>query len=262
MLDPTETPTVPCNLREKKVSWEDVRPSGYLHRNRFHSLQCRSTLPRTREAYVKCLKGRPLMFFGDSASRYWFVYLTEFMGLKYKTGRWDEIKDKAWQKYAYADHRALNISITWAPHELPMYGGETSVKNIRSVAYRLNSIPAGSRGIVLLHWFLHTARISSTAYREHVINARDAVIRLIQRAPEVSVFIKGPHAHSFRGNTSPHDYIRRANEQVLYEEFYHLRDHVTYLDQWDITVSSENPGVHPSRQMNLVMVHHLLSHVC
>ena len=202
------------------------------------------------------------MFFGDSASRYWFVYLTEFMRLKFKLGRWDEIKDKAWQKYAYADHKRLNVSVTWAPHELPMYGGKTSVKNIRSVANRLNSVPAGSKGIVLLHWYLHTARVGPATYREHVVNARDAVSKLIKRAPEVSVFIKGPHAHLFKRNTSPHDYVRRFNEQILYEEFYELRDHVTFLDQWDITVSSENPWVHPSRSNNLMMVHHLLSHVC
>ena len=202
------------------------------------------------------------MFFGDSTSRCWFVYLTEFMGLKFTLGRWDEIKDKAWQKYAYATHKRLNVSLAWAPHELPFYGDRTSVKNIRSVAYRLNSIPMDSRGIVVFHWFLHTVRLSPTVFREHVVNARNAVIKLIKRAPEVSVFIKGPHAHLFRGNTSPHDYVRRANEQIIYEEFSDLRDNVTFLEQWDITVSSENPDIHPSRSMNAVMVHHLLSHVC
>jgi hypothetical protein len=50
----------------------------------------------------------------DSTIRYWFVYLTEFLNLKFTLGRWDEIKDKTWQKYAYAESKKLNISFSWA----------------------------------------------------------------------------------------------------------------------------------------------------
>ncbi|KAK3092367.1 hypothetical protein FSP39_001998 [Pinctada imbricata] len=257
------SPTMPCYRRPKEDSWEDHVPTGYFHKDTFYSLQCNSShLMRSRQSYLKCLRGRPAHFFGDSTSRYWFVYLTEFLKLTFKQGRWDEIKDKAWQKYAYAEDKESNISITWAPHELPMYGSEASIRNIRSVASRLDDISADSKGIVVLHWYLHTARIPPWAYREHVINAKIAVLNLLRRAPNVSLFIKGPHAIMYKGNTSPHDFARRFNEQILYEEFASIRDKITYLEQWDMTVSSENINVHPPKAMNAVMVHHLLSHVC
>lgn len=252
----------PCNQRSRSLTWYDRSPTGYFYKNRWRVLECKYTFSATIDTYIKCLKGRPLIFLGDSTIRYWFVWLTDYLNLKFQTGRWDEIKDKAWQKYAYAERKDLNLSIVWAPHELPFYGGESNIKNLRSVGSRLDEIGSNSNAIIVLHWYLHIARSPHTVYREHIRNARHAIDRLLKRSPGVEIFIKGPHAVTHPLNIEPHDYIKKYEEQILFEEFKDIQNRVIYLDEWDMTVGSENANVHPSRMTNLEMIHHLLSYTC
>ncbi|XP_060085019.1 NXPE family member 4-like [Ylistrum balloti] len=252
-----------CMHISKMLTWRKTTPTGFYKNNTWKNLICKSTLQRTKEDYFKCLSGRRLLILGDSTNRIWFVYLVGYLGLKFTTGRWDEIKDKSWQRYAHATLKSRNMSIEWAPHELPFYGNHHSSRlNVRSVAFRLDEIPANSSDIVVLHWYLHIARVSHKIFREHVRNAKESVIRLLKRAPNIKIFIKGPHALTYVTNMLPYDFIRQIEQQILFDEFLDLQDRIIYLDQWDATVANENVHVHPNMSVNADMVHSMLSYIC
>jgi hypothetical protein len=185
------------------------------------------------------------------------------LNLKFTLGRWDEIKDKTWQKYAYAESKELNISFSWAPHELPFYGSADSNRlNIRSVGSRLDEIPGNSNAIIILHWYLHVARASYVNYREHIQNAKTSILRLYERSPNVRILIKGPHSVQYFSNIEPHDYVKKYQQQILFEEFSEFRDKIIYLDEWDMTVGNENVNVHPQKAVNIEMIHNFMSYVC
>lgn len=88
---------------------------------------------------------------------------------------------------------------------------------------------------------------------------RDAIGRLLKRAPLVAIFIKGPHAFTFRDHVLPVDYMARKHKQIWFEEFKDVRDKVVYLDNWDMTVGSENVHSHPNV---LDMFRNLFAHIC
>ena len=252
-----------CYERQMNETWFETIPTGYFYKNIWYSLSCTSYLDRTKAAYFNCLKDRSLIFLGDSTIRYWFDYLTEFLNLKFTLGRWDEIKDKTWQKYAYAESKELNISFSWAPHELPFYvSTESNRFNIRSVGSRLDEIPGNSNAIIILHWYLHVARASYVNYREHIQNAKTSILKLYERSPNVRILIKGPHSVQYYGNIEPHDYVKKYQQQILFEEFSEFRDKIIYLDEWDMTVGNENVDVHPPKAVNIEMIHNFMSYVC
>ncbi|XP_021376491.1 NXPE family member 2-like isoform X2 [Mizuhopecten yessoensis] len=252
-----------CMAISKNLTWKKPAPTGYYQKGKWKNLICNTELPRTPKDYFKCLEGRRLLILGDSTNRLWFANLMGFLGLTFTSGRWDEIKDKAWQKYAHAELKSRRISIDWAPHELPFYGTQGSLRyNIRSEGFRLDEIPANSSDIVVLHWYLHIARVSHDIFREHVRNARQAVLRLVKRAPNVDIFIKGPHSLTYVDNLLPYNFIRQKEQQILFEEFSDLLNRVIYLDQWDATVANENVHVHPTVSNTVDMIHTMLSYIC
>jgi len=79
----------------------------------------------------------------------------------------------------------------------------------------------------------------------HMQDARIGMERLIKRYPNVKFYIKGPHSVTYFGEEESVDFFRRLQDQVMFEEFQGLLNRIVYLDEWDITVASENVDVHP-----------------
>ena len=162
---------ISCLDRPPNETWHDIIPTGYMYNNRWYSLSCTNKMLRTRAAYTKCLTNRSIYFLGDSTTRAWLTYLKSFLNLK-------EIKDAGGQNIRTERHD-LNISLSWAPHEFPFYGSAKSNRfKIRSVASHLDEIPTNSKGVVVLHWYLHLGRASHNIYRQHIQNAKQSIKRL------------------------------------------------------------------------------------
>ncbi|XP_033759510.1 NXPE family member 3-like [Pecten maximus] len=177
-------PITPCTDLHPALTWNSTVPSGFLYKGKYHNLICRTTVNPNAEKYRACLKNRQIISIGDSTTRQWFLRLAAILGIQNSTGIPSNV---VWQKFARAYNPTLGLDIEWQPHELPFHGTPGSDrKTIKSVANRLDRIPAKSTAIVIVHWYAHIARCCDhVALREHVRNAKVAMTRLLKRSPDV-----------------------------------------------------------------------------
>ena len=89
-----------------------------------------------------------------------------------------------------------------------------------------------------------------------------AIRRLLQRNPDVQVYVRGPHATGSNMFCLQGDYHADRCFRVLREEFKDLRDQVVLLNAWDMTVANENFDIHPSAHVRNTLCRMVLSHVC
>ncbi|XP_069104857.1 NXPE family member 4-like isoform X2 [Argopecten irradians] len=254
-------PKVPCNKFPPSLTWNSTVPSGFLFKGKYHNLLCQTTVDSTKENYRTCLKNLTVISIGDSTTRQWFFRLSSILGIRDSAN----IPEKGvWQKYAHAQSPRLGLDIEWQPHELPFHGTPGSDrKNIKSVSFRLDKIPAKSNAIVIIHWFAHIARCCDhIALREHVRAAKVSIVKLLKRSPDVQIFIKGPHLITFLNARKPYAYIGMFVEQVLLEEFKDLTDKIIYLDQWDMSVAKENVNIHPKTVLDDISLNNLINFAC
>ncbi|XP_071136905.1 uncharacterized protein [Mytilus edulis] len=52
------------------------------------------------------------------------------------------------------------------------------------------------------------------------------------------------------------------NDKMIFKIFDNITHNIVYLNEWDITVSSENKDMHPSYDLRKPMIHELLSYIC
>jgi hypothetical protein len=91
------------------------------------------------------------------------------------------------------------------------------------VASHLDEIPTNSKGVVVLHWYLHLGRASHNIYRQHIQNAKQSIKRLTERSPNIKIFIKGPHSVQYWYHIEPHDYAALVLSILLvHDKEYHL----------------------------------------
>ncbi|OWF53766.1 NXPE family member 1-like [Mizuhopecten yessoensis] len=261
---PIPYPRLPCHLLEKHYTWTASVPVGYRHMGLWHSTQCSNHIARRTKAYINCLAARSTIFVGDSTTRQWFKHLVKILGIDLENQAFAKNDSRGWQKHIRAKSKRYAIKMEWMPHEHPFAGTPGSaISNLKSVQYRLDRIGANRTDIVVIHWFLHIARsCDHNAFREHVRKAKSAIVRLLERSPNVQIFIKGTHSHTYKNEYMPLEYIRRFVEQVLYEEFINLQNKVTYLEGWELTEAMENDNVHPSFHIVDQMVHNFMAFAC
>lgn len=221
-------------------------------------------LPKNKETYFRCLSHRTVIFIGDYTTRDWYYDISHRLKLNVTLANSKDVPDEAWQRHVRAEVPSKGIVFEWMPHEHPFYGKPGSMCiNHKSVTYRLDLIGANIKALILLHWHLHISRCCDhVAFREHVKNAKAAIVRLLKRSPEAIIFIKGPHAHTFRKEREPTDYVKRFIEQVLYKEFINLQNNVIFLENWELSTSMENTEMHGTLEINNIMVHNFMSLAC
>ncbi|XP_069120350.1 NXPE family member 3-like isoform X2 [Argopecten irradians] len=252
----------PCFGLNSDVTWKPRHPTGYYFNGEYRSLVCKASMPWNRTAYARCLRDRPLLMTGDSTIRNWFTKIADLLDLRILVGR-KEIKDKAWHKFSEAENASESLALYWTPHGIPFFSYEQNKNNMRSVAFRIDSMPGDKPVILMLHWFSHLARTTPYKYREHVRSAKLAIIRLLKRSPDSRIFIKGPHAYTYFTFLEPIDYMGLLYIQILHEEFQDLQNKVYFIDQWDATVGNENIHNHPAYPpYNIQMISLFFSFIC
>ncbi|XP_060065614.1 NXPE family member 3-like [Ylistrum balloti] len=250
-------PKTPCNVLPRELTWNSTVPSGFTYRGIYYNLICQLTMNQTKPQYRACLKDRQVISIGDSTTRQWYYRLLSILGFEIKA-------ENTFNKFVQIHNKTLGLDLEWQPHELPFHGVPGSDRKvIKSVAFRLDKIPANSKAIVIIHWYAHIVRCCDhIALRQHVRNAKEAIVRLLARSPDVKIFIKGPHLVTYFNARKPYKFVGMFVEQVLLEEFSDLLDKLTYLDQWDMSVAAENVNIHPENTMVNISLNNLMNFAC
>ena len=91
-----------------------------------------------------------------------------------------------------------------------------------------NNIP-GDDLIVLINYNSHMHPYPTDEVRVRLKGIVAALDILFKKKPPVSVFLRGPHVH-FSDNRFFDLRVALINKDMIFEEFQHLSDKITYLD--------------------------------
>ncbi|CAG2222311.1 unnamed protein product [Mytilus edulis] len=251
-----------CREINPSVTWNSSSPMGYFYNRTWHNLLCQNKVEHSKKL-ISCLKNREIYMLGDSTQRQWFVEMTEILNLSYSvipTIR--NLRGYHRTINAFSKNKRDNITVKWAAHEFPFftYIPDATLDFFLPARYHLKVIRS-KNPIVVLHWYVHMGFVPVSVYEDHVRNAKDAIIELLDRVPSAKIFIKGPHKIK-NDEVVPYDFVRYLHDKLLFPIFDNIKHKVVYLNQWDITVASENNEMHPTKDIVFQMVHELFSYIC
>ncbi|XP_067664771.1 NXPE family member 4-like [Haliotis asinina] len=246
--------TTPCRKLPSVITWQQKSPNGFFMKNKWHSLLCSDTLPRTVDAYRQCLKGKTLWLHGDSTSR-------QFKDALHSVLRFPSHADG--HVPATDTDVKHNFSISWQAHELPFYHGNrrynTSTNQGQHVM--MDRLPNTTKDIVVLYMYVHFTLVHPDVFRRHVQRLVPSVKNLLARAPNVTIAVRGPHAF-FRPKLGLLSYWGLLYTNIWHEAFASLQHKLVYLDFWDMTMAKSSRNFHPPMGTVKEMVHNMMSLLC
>ncbi|XP_046326570.1 NXPE family member 3-like isoform X2 [Haliotis rufescens] len=258
------TSQIPCSRTTFKNTWLS-KPVGFFYNSMWNPLSCINNI--TAKDYDRCLANRTLRMFGDSTVRQLFSFMYKHMNLTWRIGPWqtgaDLVPTDKWYSYSEAYKKGFNYTVFWSPHGLPMTFVNANRTAIRPSFVHLDEIPSGSRDIVLINLYAHFHFFPVHIFRSQMKRIRQAIKRLLIRSPDVKIAIKGPHYFVVDNVvTTLGSMWGPVYDKIIRQEFVHLYDHVIYLDVWDMLISVESSGIHPSEQILNTMLRTLFGYVC
>lgn len=247
------TRSTPCNRRPREDTWRN-HVVGFYFNKTWISIHCKETnLPYniiTFKKFGKCLKNRQIILIGDSNALSFYDILVKNLHLNIVSTE---------GRFFFATNPEMNISICHAPHHLPHYVITFQDKdNFIPATKWFDDIQPGNNSIIMLHMWMHAKMMDFGVFRRHVRQIKISAERMLQRAPQVDLIIKGPHASVDQIPAT--DYASQPHRTIWREEFQGIQDKVIFLDFWGMTIGTENQKTHPPIVMD--MVYHLLSHLC
>ncbi|XP_067675419.1 NXPE family member 4-like [Haliotis asinina] len=247
-------PKTPCSKLPTAITWQRTSPNGYFLQNKWHSLLCTDTLPRTTAAYRQCLKGRTLWLYGDSTSN-------QFKGVLHSILRFPSHTDG----HVPTTDRDVthNFSVSWHAHELPFYHGGRHYNRSTNEGQNvmMDRLPNTTKDIVVLYMYVHFTLVHPDVFRRHVQRLVPSVRNLLARAPNVTVAVRGPHAF-FRPMHGVLSYWGLLYTSIWHEAFASLQHKIVYLDFWDLTMAKTSRDFHPAENTVKEMVHTMMSLLC
>ncbi|XP_004587224.2 NXPE family member 3-like [Ochotona princeps] len=231
------------------------RPSGFYHRNVWHSLACSGRSFPTEDSILGCLTSRIVHMMGDSTLRQWWEYLRDTVSsLKpvdlhatYQVGPLMLVDT------------ARGIVLHWRAHSWPLRSQRTPVASLHSVAQELRGLAGGPHTVVVLGLGAHFTTFPPTIFVQRLAGIREAVTALLAREPHTLVVIK--LANTGYKSVYGSDWFTLQVNRLLRAAFAGLR--VAFVDAWEMTSSLALPdSIHPGKLIVRNEVDLLLSFIC
>lgn len=254
-------PKLNCNRIPKSVTWNYTSPTGYFYDHKWINKNCKSNL--NQQSYESCLQNTTVVLIGDSTTRQMFERIERMIPCKWVTDKWS-VSGK--HRPAICKNARMNFSLIWKLHSLPFCTRNTPRHYLKSFNAYLNEIQGNKSFIIVVHFYAHFLNYHSHVFYETLKDLKKGVIALLNRNPNVSIVIKGPHAYSFSKSTDHviwmPDAYANVYQKLIHNEFRDLSDKVIYLETMDMTVSSEQWHIHSEDFIINSMVDNMLSLVC
>ncbi|XP_021110184.1 NXPE family member 3 isoform X1 [Heterocephalus glaber] len=231
------------------------KPSGFYHRNVWHSLACFSRSFPTTDSILGCLAGRIVHMMGDSTLRQWWEYLRDTVpSLKpvdlhaiYHSGP------------LMAVDTTRGIVLHWRAHSWPLRSLRTPVASLHSVVRELAGLAGGPHTVVVLGLGAHFTTFPPSIFVRRLAGIRAAVTALLAREPSTLVVIK--LANTGYKSVYGSDWFTLQVNRLLRAAFSGLR--VAFVDAWEMTSSLALPdNIHPGKLIVQNEVDLLLSFIC
>eukprot|EP00058_Branchiostoma_floridae_P014085 XP_002599573.1 hypothetical protein BRAFLDRAFT_279896 [Branchiostoma floridae] len=238
----------------------EAASEGYWFNGTWNCLRCQTRRFPSARSMLDCLQHKSLYFFGDSTTRQWWAYLTEFIGL----GRSGDVPQII--NIASSSSREYNVSLKYRFHYFPK---NVNVKNIDVntlgyVAEGIDEIVGGPNVVIIVGLWAHFMAEPMETFRSRVWGIRHAIERLHSRYPDTLVIWR-------TSNTNHHDRLSHFVEnsdwygyQLFLEVKKILEDvNVAILDVWEMSESMWHDAImHPPKEVIKEHVNMLLSYIC
>ncbi|XP_046556371.1 NXPE family member 4-like [Haliotis rubra] len=250
-----DTLKTPCSQLLPKYTWQRKHPVGVIYRTKWKPTQCLDTLESTAWAYRQCLRNRRLWIPGDSTSRQFKEALHDILNLQCAL--------KGLNPQLLEDKQD-NFSVAWFAHEFPLFHGQERYSPLANRAQHilLESLPNNTVDIVVLYLYVHFNLVHPDIYRQHVQRLVRAATSLLERAPDVTLAVRGPFAYYRNPAQELVSYWGLLYTDILHEEFSSIAHRVVYIDYWDMTVALGPNHIHPDTSTVRTMIHYMMSLLC
>ena len=255
-------PRESCRTVSKRQSW--FQSGGYYLNGKWNIPYCDRMISVTKEAYRTCLVNKTLVFLGDSTVRdYASFFLSETIYMPLI-----DLKNRKGINNTYhpnSDFKQNGVRIIYKKHELPFHHPHVPIKGVTSLATELlklarNDMP-GDDLIVLFNYNTHMHAYPPDQVRVRLKRIVRALEVLFKEKPSVSVFLRGPHV-CFNDNRFFDLRVSLIHKGIIFEEFQHLFDKITYLDAWSITTAFNNEYLHPIHNALNSQIQQFMSYIC
>uniref|UniRef100_A0A8C8TJH7 NXPE C-terminal domain-containing protein n=1 Tax=Peromyscus maniculatus bairdii TaxID=230844 RepID=A0A8C8TJH7_PERMB len=231
------------------------KPSGFYHRDRWHSTFCSSRSFPTVDSILNCLAGRIVYMMGDSTLRQWWEYLRDTvpslkpvdLHVTYQAGP------------LMAVDTTRGTVLHWRAHGWPLRSLRTPVASLHSVARELHGLAGGPSTVVVLGMGAHFTTFRPSIIARRLAGIRAAVKALLDREPSTLVVIK--LANTGYKSVYGSDWLTLQVNRFLRAAFVGLQ--VAFVDAWEMTSSLDLPDyIHPKTLIVRNEVELFLSFVC
>ncbi|XP_033115288.1 NXPE family member 3-like [Anneissia japonica] len=246
------------NLQKCRPDIPEPLSDGFWENSTWHSFACNAKLWTTDEIKV-CIKGKNLIFMGDSTTRQWCEKLLYYFGLglpkTYSVGS------------IYVQNDIINMTFRFHPYIL---SSRLELKDFGKFEVdQLDSLPNDTCDyIIMISPWAHYDFWTKEAYKTRLKNIRAGIIKFRKRCPESVFVIKSPHPKQERG-PSKGEITGWLASDVLYYQFRRLLREtfsgisVHFIDIWDMNLSYYTPNtIHMPMDVLLQELFMYFSHVC
>uniref|UniRef100_A0A3Q3D5G1 Neurexophilin and PC-esterase domain family, member 3 n=1 Tax=Hippocampus comes TaxID=109280 RepID=A0A3Q3D5G1_HIPCM len=184
-------------------------------------------------AITQCLTNKLVYMYGDSTLRQWFKYLlTVLPGLK-------NIPLEKVQKPGpfMAVDVTHNILLNYRFHGLPLRIMPVMINELRYIANELDGLTGGPNTVVTLGIWAHFSTFPVEVYIQRIRHIRKAVVRLLDRSPEIVVVVRtaNPQALNEVESLFKSDWVTLQQDIVLRAMFKGIN--VMWVDAWQMCLA-------------------------
>ncbi|XP_056594356.1 NXPE family member 3-like isoform X1 [Triplophysa dalaica] len=231
-------------------------PAGFYFQDVWKSFVC-NTRRFSPPQMADCLANKILYTMGDSTTRQWFEFFERTVpGLKRLN-----LHTNSQNGPLMALEMKKNIIIHWRPHGHPLQFRKMPAVDLHYISNEIDYITGGRHAVVVFTIFAHLVVHPLTFYVHQVAKIRQAVIRLLNRAPETTIIIKSGNT-GLTKNEYGNDWYRMQLNTVMSKMFSDIKG-VVYMDVWQMTSCHySREDIHPASVIVGNELDMLLSHIC
>ncbi|KAA0704957.1 NXPE family member 3 [Triplophysa tibetana] len=231
-------------------------PAGFYFQDVWKSFVC-NTRRFSPSKTARCLQNKILYLLGDSTTRQWFEFFQSSVpDLKRMNLQTDPKVGPL-----MAVQLTNNIIIHWRPHGFPLRFRIMPAADVHYLSNEIDYITGGRHTVVVFTTVAHLVLHPLTFFVHKMANIRQAVIRLLKRAPETTVIIKSGNT-GFTKTEYGIEWYRMQLNTVVREMFSDING-VIYFDVWQMTSCHyTHENIHPVPVIIRNQIDMILSYVC
>ncbi|XP_077392951.1 NXPE family member 3-like [Festucalex cinctus] len=211
------------------------------------------------DAIAQCLTNKLVYMYGDSTMRQWFEYLLSLLPALKKVNLENPKKSGPF----LAVDSAHNIVLKYRFHGPPVRIQPVMISELRYIANELDGLTGGPNTVVTIGIWAHFATFPVQVYIQRLRHIRQAVARLLDRAPGTVVVVRTANPQALKGDISLYksDWLMLQQDVVLRAMLKGLN--VKLVDAWQMCLAHRLPhNLHPPRPIVKTMVDMMLSYIC